>query len=102
MAHIYIYRGKTIAILKDIFEDSVANRIFLFLSHPVVDVFRTDTIVSEVIKYPTHINSFSDWYLNEFNNEQWRRMWEWKRRWRKDKQVEVRRKIDDGRQYIYR
>ena len=91
-----------IDILKDIFEDSVANRILSFLSHPIVDLFRSDKLVREVIKYPTHVNSFSDWYLNEFNNEQWRKMWEWKRRWRRGKQVVMKRKIEDGRHYMYR
>ena len=78
------------------FEEGVANRIFSFLSHPVVDPFRADELVREVIKYPTHINSFSDWYLHEFHNEQWRKMWDWMRRWR-GKQVVVRWKIEDGK-----
>ena len=91
-----------IEILEDFFEESVASRIFSLTSHPVVDVFRADKLVREVIKYPTHINSFSDWYLNEFHNEQWRRMWQWTRRWKRGKQVVVRRKIEDGKPYIYR
>ena len=88
-------------ILEETFEESVASRIFSFMSHPVVGLFRADKIVREVIKYPAHINSFSDWYLNEFHNER-RKMWEWKRRWGRGKQVVVRRRIKDGRQYIYR
>ena len=80
----------------------MASRIFSFMSHSVVDVFRADRLVKEVIEYSTHINSFSDWYLNEFHNEQWNRMWQWTRRWKRGKQVVVKGKIEDGRQYIYR
>ena len=86
-----------IEILEDVFEESVASRIFSFLSHPVVDVFRADKLVREVFKYPTQINSFIDWYLNEFHHEQWNRMWQWTRKWKRGKQVVVRRKIEDGR-----
>ena len=88
-------------ILEEIFEESVASRIFAFMSHPVVGLFRADKLVREVIKYPTQINSFSAWYLNEFHNERWRNMWEWTRRWKRGKQVVVRRRMKDGRQYIY-
>ena len=91
-----------IEILEDIFEESVAKRIFSFMSHPVVDLFRADKLVREVIIYPTHINSFSDWYLNQFHNEQWRKLWESKRRSRRGKRVVVRRKIEDGTPYSYR
>ena len=37
------------------FEESVASRIFSFMSHPVVDLFRYDKLVREIIKYPTYI-----------------------------------------------
>ena len=43
-----------IEILGDSFGESVASRIFSFMSHPVVDVFRADKLVREVIKYPIH------------------------------------------------
>ena len=86
-----------IEILEEILEESVASRIFSFMSHPVVDLFRADKLVREVIKYPTHINSFSDWYLNEFSNEQWRKMLDWTRRWKRGKQVIVRRTNQHGR-----
>ena len=91
-----------IEILEEFVEESLASRIFSFMSHPVVDLFRADKLVREVIEYPTHMNSFSDWYLHEFHNEPWRRMWQWTRRWKRGKQVVVRRRIKDGRRYIYR
>ena len=97
-SYIYIYRRKMTNILKEFVEESVASRIFSCMSHPVVDVFRANKLVREVIKYPTHINSFSDWYLNEFQNEQWH----WTQRWQGGKQIAVRRKIEDGRKYMYR
>ena len=60
-----------IEILQELFDDHIANRIFMYVSHPIVDVVKDDRIYREVMKYPTHINSFSAWYFNEIENAQW-------------------------------
>ena len=91
-----------IGILQELFDDHIASCIFIYVSHPLVDVVKEDSIYREVMKYPTGVNSFSAWYFNEFENVQWNRKWEWKRRWRNGKQVVVRRRINYGRMYIYR
>ena len=89
-------------IPSEMIPDNTANRIFINVSHPLVDVVEDDSIYREIMRYPTQINSLSAWYFNEFQNLQWTRKWQWKRRWRDGKQVVVMRKIDDGRVYIYR
>ena len=53
-------------ILSEMFPYNIANRIFIYASHPLVDVVEDDSIYREIMRYPTHINSFSAWYFNEF------------------------------------
>ena len=62
-----------IEILQELFDDHIANCIVVHVSHPTVDVIRDDRIYREVMTYPTHINLFSAWYFNEFENVQWNR-----------------------------
>ena len=74
------------------FPDNIANRILLYVSHPL-DVVNDDLTYRKIMKYPTHVlYSFSTRCFNEFQKVQWNKRWEWKRRWRDGKQVVMRRK----------
>ena len=40
------------------FPESIANRIFMCVSHPIVDLVRGDLIYSETMKYHSYIIDF--------------------------------------------
>ena len=57
-------------ILNEMFPDNIANRIFMFVYHPIVNLVQGDLIYSEIMSYPSYIidiKSCSACYFLIFN-----------------------------------
>ena len=56
-------------MLNETFPENIANRIFMFVPHPSVDLVKGDLVYSEIMKCPSYIidfNSCSVYYFCDF------------------------------------
>ena len=54
-------------ILNEMFPENIANRVFMFVYHPIVDLIKGDSTYSEIMKYPSYIIDFNLFSVHYFD-----------------------------------